>query len=301
MSTYKKSGVDVEKAEGLVTDLRKRFSGLGGYAGMFDLGDKKLAATCDGVGTKIRLAVEFGMHEVVGEDLVAMSVNDLIAGGAKPLFFLDYFSCGKLDKEIFNRVMAGIEAGLKKCDCRLIGGETAEMPDMYREGDYDLAGFACGLVLKEFDKDKIKKGDLIAGISSNGIHSNGFSLVRKVFDKPDLAKYIDIIMTPTRIYFEFSGSGKTEEITVSKIKNMAHVTGGGIKRALKRLLPDGLNADFLPYDTPEIFRLIASMGVDKEEMENVFNMGYGMMFAIDEHDKDIVLNRLDARIIGHVV
>jgi phosphoribosylformylglycinamidine cyclo-ligase len=239
MSTYKKSGVDVEKAEGLVKDLKARFPHIGSYAGAFQAGDQKLAATCDGVGTKIMLAIESDRHEVVGVDLVAMSINDLIAGGAKPLIFLDYFACGKLNKDIFNRVMAGIEEGMKKSGCMLLGGETAEMPGMYKDDDYDLAGFACGSVIKEFNNSCVNKDDVIIGLASNGIHSNGFSLVRKVFSSDDLKKYVDLIMQPTEIYSVLLNTEEARDLMMTSIKSLAHVTGGGINRALKRLLPEG--------------------------------------------------------------
>ena len=208
MDKYKKSGVDVEKAEGLAGKLRDKFPGLGGYAGIYRAGDGSvLAATCDGVGTKIRLAIDLDMHEVVGEDLVAMSINDLIAGGAKPLFFLDYFSCGILREDIFMRVMSGIESGLKKSECILLGGETAEMPGMYSDNDYDLAGFAVGSVHMQLNRDAVSKGDVIVGLPSSGIHSNGFSLVRSIFSDEEIRRYRDLIMKPTVIYSKLISSG----------------------------------------------------------------------------------------------
>ncbi len=300
MNIYKKSGVDVEKAESLVSDLKKRFPAIGDYAGVFPLGNYKLAATCDGVGTKINLAIEFGKHEVVGEDLVAMSVNDLIAGGAQPLFFLDYFSCSKLDKDIFNNVLKGIENGLKKANCLLIGGETAEMPGMYKDSDYDLAGFACGVILKEFKKEQIKKGDLIVALNSNGIHSNGFSLVRKIFNKNELEKYKDLILKPTEIYSVFVNSENGKRLLISSVKSMAHVTGGGINRALRRLLPVGLKGKISPHTLPEIFDIIEKKGVSRVEMENVFNMGWGMILVIEEKEAEVVLNTIGGKVIGQV-
>ncbi|MFH1416196.1 MAG: phosphoribosylformylglycinamidine cyclo-ligase [Elusimicrobiota bacterium] len=300
MNEYKKSGVDVEKAENLVKGLSVKFPSIGGYAGVFPVGNNKMAATCDGVGTKIRLAVEFDRHETVGEDLVAMSINDLIAGGAQPLFFLDYFSCGRLDEEIFNRVLKGIENGLSKCDCALIGGETAEMPDMYKDGDYDLAGFACGLVRKEFNKNTIKTGDLVIGVESNGIHSNGFSLVRKLFSKEDLSEHIDTIMRPTRIYSEFIFSETGEPLLMDMIKSMAHVTGGGIERALKRLLPDGIGIDMADFEIPEIYKLIEKRGMTVEEMKKVFNVGWGMLLVISPEDEEKLLSIVSGSRIGKV-
>jgi phosphoribosylformylglycinamidine cyclo-ligase len=300
MDKYKESGVNIEKAEKIVIDLKSKFPAIGGYAGVFPLGDHKLAATCDGVGTKIKIALELGIHDVIGEDLVAMSVNDLIAQGARPLFFLDYYACGRLNENIFNEVMKGIENGMNAAGCMLIGGETAEMPGMYNDDDYDLAGFACGIVEKEFKKDDIKAGDLIIGLSSTGIHSNGFSLVRKLFSNDELRQYKDIIMKPTRIYSEFFKSDENKSILAGSIKNMAHVTGGGINRALKRLLPDGLTAQMNSFELPEIFSIIEQKGVTVKEMEGIFNMGWGMLIGADKSEKERILDSLGGTVVGEV-
>jgi phosphoribosylformylglycinamidine cyclo-ligase len=300
VGTYKESGVDVEKAEGLVDGLKKKFPQIGGYAGVYPLGDKKIAATCDGVGTKIRLAIDLDKHEVVGVDLVAMSVNDLIAGGVKPLFFLDYFSCGKLDKTIFERVLSGIEEGINKAGCILLGGEIAEMPDMYKDNDYDLAGFACGEVLRELKKETVKKNDVIIGLKSNGIHSNGFSLVRKIFTKKELEEYQDMIMRPTEIYSVLINSEKVRNLIGTKIKSMAHVTGGGTVRALKRLLPEGLKGEIFEYEIPNIFKIMNNKGVSLQELNGVFNMGWGMLLTADEKDVEEILKDLDGYVIGRV-
>lgn len=301
MTTYKKTGVDVDKAESLVRGLKEKFPSLGGYAGVFPFGEHKLAATCDGVGTKIKLAVEFDMHEVVGEDLVAMSINDLIAGGAQPLFFLDYFSCGKLNEDVFNRIMTGIESGIKKAGCILLGGETAEMPDMYGEKDYDLAGFACGVIIKEFRKEEIRKGDIIIGLNSSGIHSNGFSLVRNIFNEDELEKYKDLILKPTEIYSNFTATDEGRKLMASYIKSMAHVTGGGINRAMKRLLGEGVGGEIFPFESQGVFKIIQEKGVDKNEMENVFNMGLGMVLVTEEKDKEKVLSTVGGSVVGKVV
>jgi phosphoribosylformylglycinamidine cyclo-ligase len=292
MDLYAKSGVDVGKAENLVDRLKEKFPSIGGYAGIFPLGKHKLAATCDGVGTKIKLAIQFDRHEAVGIDLVAMSVNDLIAGGAKPLFFLDYFSSGKLQPEIFNRVIKGIKRGIDQAGCILLGGEIAEMPGMYKNGDYDLAGFACGVIEREFKKKTIKKGDLIIGLRSNGIHSNGFSLVRKAFNTKDLEEYKNLILRPTKIYSGIIG--------IKSAKNLAHVTGGGIVRALKRLLPEEKKAEIFRYNPPKIFKLIEGKGIDRSQMENVFNMGWGMIMAVEEKNGDKAIQETGGRIIGAV-
>ncbi|MBN2406575.1 MAG: phosphoribosylformylglycinamidine cyclo-ligase [Elusimicrobia bacterium] len=298
MKDYKSSGVDVEKAEGLVRELKKKFPAIGSYSGVYPLGSTKLAATCDGVGTKIRLAIDYDRHEVVGEDLVAMSINDLFAGGAKPLFFLDYFSCGRLDETVFRRILKGIEDGLEKAGCMLLGGETAEMPDMYKDGEYDLAGFACGTVIRDLDKQEVKKGDVIIGLDSNGIHSNGFSLVRKVLGRGDIEKHIDLIMKPTRIYSEVTRGG---EALLKKVKSMAHVTGGGVKRALSRLLPEGLGGRVDRLNEPDIFGIIRSKGVSEQELRSVFNMGCGMMLAAAPDDADDILSVTGGSVVGEVV
>jgi phosphoribosylformylglycinamidine cyclo-ligase len=278
MNLYKKSGVDIGMAEDMVAALKKRFPSIGGYAGVFPLAKHKLAATCDGVGTKIKLAVRFDMHEVAGQDLVAMSVNDLIAAGARPLFFLDYFSCGKLEKRIFFRVLKGIEEGINLAGCTLLGGEIAEMPGMYKKGDYDLAGFACGIIENNFDKHMVKKGDVLIGLKSSGIHSNGFSLLRKIFSDAELEQYRDLIMKPTKIY--------SQALSVKGAKNMAHVTGGGMKRALTRLLPKTRGAELFKYNLPKIFKIIQRKEVTRDEMSGVFNMGWGMIIAAREKDAD---------------
>lgn len=296
MITYKKSGVDIKKAEKIVGNLMHEFPEIGGFAGIFQLGKYKLAATCDGVGTKIKLAIEFDKHEVVGEDLVAMSVNDLIAQRAKPLFFLDYFSCAKLKTYIFQQVLKGIKRGLKKANCKLLGGEIAEMPGMYQGNDYDLAGFSCGILLKQFKKEKIKKGDLIVGLKSNGVHSNGFSLIRKIFDKKELKKYRDLILKPTKIYSLFIHHPSL----FSSIKSMAHITGGGLERAVKRLLPAGGKAEIVSPILSGIFKVIHEKGVSLKEMNGTFNMGWGMLLITGERETEKVLKITKGKIIGRV-
>ncbi|MBA7705665.1 Phosphoribosylformylglycinamidine cyclo-ligase [subsurface metagenome] len=228
-------------------------------------------------------------------------MNDLIAGGAKPLFFLDYFSCGKLNEEVFGRVMKGIGRGLKKADCVLIGGETAEMPDMYKAGDYDLAGFACGIIIKEFKKENVKKGDWIIGLKSNGIHSNGFSLVRKIFSKIELKKYKDLILKQTKIYSIFVNSYARKRLYTSSIKSMAHVTGGGIDRAIKRLLPGGMKGEIFPYALPEIFDIIERKDIKRKEMNKIFNMGWGMLLVVEEKHKRKILKEFGGSVIGRVI
>jgi len=296
---YKESGVDVENAESLVGLLKKKFPALGGYAGEYELEGLKLAAACDGVGTKIKLASMLDMHEVAGEDLVGMNVNDIIASGAKPLFFLDYFSTGRLEKKIFLRILSGIESGLKKADCSLLGGETAEMPGMYEKGEYDLAGFCVGIKQQEYNKRSVKSGDVILALKSSGIHSNGFSLVRKALSLKEIKKYKSMIMIPTRIYSELIPSTANEE-ALAKIKSMAHVTGGGINRAIKRLLPEGKDARIHVSDPPEIFKIISLKNISMDEMRSVFNMGWGMIFVVSPEDETFVARKLDAERFGLV-
>ncbi len=293
MITYKKSGVDVAKAEKIVGNIRKIFPHIGGYAGEFRFGGKILAATCDGVGTKLKLAIEFDAPEVVGEDLVAMSVNDLIAQKARPLFFLDYFACGKLDEKLFNRVFLGIKRGLKKAKCLLLGGEIAEMPGIYAKKNYDLAGFAVGEKIPS-PSQKIREGDYIVAIKSNGVHSNGFSLIRKIFTESELRKNKSLFLKPTRIYSELPENPQIYKLA----KKIAHVTGGGLERALSRLLPKDLSAEIFPFEVPRVFRLIASKKVAKNELPRVFNMGWGMILATDEKKLPKILKMTRGKVIG---
>jgi phosphoribosylformylglycinamidine cyclo-ligase len=224
-----------------------------------------------------------------------MSVNDLIAQGCRPLFFLDYFACGLLEEKVFNRVLKGIKKGLRKADCCLIGGEIAEMPGIYRRHDYDLAGFACGILVKQ-ERRKIKQGDYIVGLKSNGVHSNGFSLIRKIFTKKEIKKYKDLFLKPTRIYSEFLKHPRIFNLA----KGLAHVTGGGIKRALNRLLPQNLDAEILPFKISSVFQIIAKKGIDRNEMLEVFNMGWGMLLVADEKDIERIQEKTGGEIIGIV-
>ncbi len=293
MGLYKKSGVDVEKAESLVEKLKEKYPSIGGYAGVYEIDGVGLAATCDGVGTKIKLAVSAGKHRGIGIDLVAMSVNDLIAGGARPLFFLDYFACGKLREDIFSQVMEGIREATEKAGCLLLGGETAEMPGMYGGEDYDLAGFAVGKVEQPFDVKKVESGDKILGWSSSGVHSNGFSLIRDVFSDKELKEHSDMLLSPTVIYDNLINPR-------FELKNLAHVTGGGMERALKRLLGKK-KAEIFDYDIPEIFRIIEKKGVSLEEMKKVFNCGWGMIAVAEPDNAESIARSADAEVIGRVL
>ena len=304
--TYKDSGVDVAQAARVVRSMapiagKTRRSGLmagiGGFAGLFDLGSTRqrhpvLVSSTDGVGTKLKVAFMMNRHRTVGVDLVAMSVNDVITQGAEPLFFLDYFSTGKLRPKILLDVIRGIADGCRMAGCALMGGETAEMPSFYEEGEYDLAGFCVGVVDKNDlpDPTSVSIGDMIVALPSSGLHSNGYSLARKVLldhaglnlrsKVAGLGRSLgDELLTPTRIYASLFKNLRMRH----KIKGMAHITGGGIVENLPRILPPGRRA-FLRRSTwsvPPIFELIARLGqVSQAEMDRTFNNGIGMVLIV---------------------
>jgi len=275
--------------------------GIGGFGALFEISQKYrnpvLVSGTDGVGTKLKLAFELGAHDTVGIDLVAMSVNDILVQGAEPLFFLDYFACGKLDVATATRVVKGIAAGCEQAGCALIGGETAEMPGMYPDGEYDLAGFAVGAVEKEniITGKAIAAGDAVLGLASSGAHSNGYSLIRKILDhnKIDLlgnaAVNLDgrplanIIMAPTRIYVK-PLLALMRAITV---KGMAHITGGGLVENIPRILPDDLTAALQKksWPRPPLFDWLQQQGnISDSEMHRVFNCGIGMAVVVAEAD-----------------
>ena len=276
-------------------------NGLGSFAGMVELpeGYKKpvLVSGTDGVGTKLDIACKKRKFDTVGIDCVAMCVNDILCHGAKPLFFLDYIACGKLEAEVSSDLVKGVAEGCIKSQCSLIGGETAEMPGMYKEGDYDIAGFAVGIV----DKDKIingkdiKSGDKLIGIASSGVHSNGYSLIRKVFknlDEDFNGKAIwEELLTPTKIYVK----PVLSLLEKFNIKGMAHVTGGGFYENLPRMLSkEGLSIviNKNSYEIPEIFKKLMELGVQEEEMYNTFNMGIGFVLCVEEDEVEEVLKEL---------
>ncbi|PWX63711.1 phosphoribosylformylglycinamidine cyclo-ligase, partial [Clostridium perfringens] len=293
MLTYKEAGVNIEegyRSVKLIKEYAKKtmseyvLNGLGSFAGMVELpeGYKKpvLVSGTDGVGTKLDIACKKRKFDTVGIDCVAMCVNDILCHGAKPLFFLDYIACGKLEAEVSSDLVKGVAEGCIESQCSLIGGETAEMPGMYKEGDYDIAGFAVGIV----DKDKIingkdiKSGDKLIGIASSGVHSNGYSLIRKVFknlDEDFNGKAIwEELLTPTKIYVK----PVLSLLEKFNIKGMAHVTGGGFYENLPRMLSkEGLSIviNKNSYEIPEIFKKLMELGVKEEEMYNTFNMGIG--------------------------
>ena len=330
--SYKDAGVDISLANQIVKEIKPLISktstpgvlgDIGGFGGLFSLTGQKykepvLVSSTDGVGTKLKIAFALNKHDTVGIDLVAMSVNDIIVCGAKPLFFLDYISIGKLSKKVVVELIKGITEGCKMADCALLGGETAEMPGFYPEGEYDLAGFAVGIVEKSkiIDGREIKEGDSVIGIASNGLHSNGFSLVRKVLFESNKYKIEDKVSSfeeylgeellgPTRIYV----SPVLHLLEKYKILGIAHITGGGLIENVPRILPERLsveiNSDSWPK--PSIFAFIQKEGeISDEEMYRTFNMGIGMVLIVPQNDASKVINELkmiryDSYIIGKVI
>ena len=293
--SYRDAGVDIDAGDALVEAIKpfaKRtmrpevLAGLGGFGALCAIPQKYkepiLVSGTDGVGTKLKLAFLLGRHGTVGIDLVAMSVNDVLVQGAEPLFFLDYFACGKLDKAVATNVIRGIAKGCEEAGCALIGGETAEMPGMYPEGEYDLAGFCVGVVEKDkiINGSDIKPGDVLLGLASSGAHSNGYSLIRRILgeDKPnsDLA---DSLMEPTRIYVK----PVLKLMAAVKVKGLAHITGGGLVGNVPRMLPQGMRAVLRKkmWPRPELFNLLQKNGnVAEDEMHRVFNCGIGMVIAV---------------------
>lgn len=305
--SYRDAGVDIDAGDSLVEKIKpfaKRtmrpevLGDLGGFGALVEISKKYrqpvLVSGTDGVGTKLKLAFEWDQHETVGIDLVAMSVNDILVQGAEPLFFLDYFACGKLDVERAAAVIKGIASGCEQSGCALIGGETAEMPGMYPDGEYDLAGFAVGVVEKEqvINGRSIAAGDIVLGLASNGIHSNGYSLVRKIIERarPELdAPFTDgqtlrqAIIAPTRLYVK-PILAALKQFT---IKGMAHITGGGISENVPRILPDNTVAaiDTQSWPLPKLFQWLQQAGqVDSQEMYRTFNCGIGMVLVVNAAD-----------------
>lgn len=317
--SYSDSGVNIDAGNRLVDDIKPEISAtdrlgvmanIGGFGGLFDLKacnyqDPILVAATDGVGTKLKIAIETNNLEAIGQDLVAMCVNDLVVQGAEPLFFLDYYACSKLDNNQAKIVIKSIADACKKSGCALIGGETAEMPGMYQKNDFDLAGFAVGAVERERvlpQKDKIIDGDVIVSLPSSGIHSNGFSLVRKIMQQHKLSyneisefdntkTYGEAFLTPTKLYIKPC----LELHKKSLVKAFCHITGGGLIENIPRILPNnmGFNIDYDNIELPSIFRWLESKSrLKKEELYRVFNCGIGMVFVTNENSisniKDII-------------
>ena len=315
--SYRDAGVDIDKGNSFVDKIKpfvkdtfnsNVVGGIGSFAGAFRMpaGYKKpvLLGATDGVGTKLKLAIDAKKYDTVGIDLVAMCVNDLICNFGEPLFFLDYYATAKLEVDAASDVVKGIAAGCKEAECALIGGETAEMPGMYKEGDFDLAGFAVGIAEEDELAPEVKNGDILLALSSSGIHSNGYSLVRKLFfDKLNMSfddeiegqKLIDILLTPTRIYVKDFKKFKP------LINGLAHITGGGIVENLPRVLPDNLGAVVYKdkIKTLPVFEFMSKY-VEEDEMYRTFNMGVGMIFVVDEKNVDEIVNNSDAYVIGQI-
>lgn len=330
---YKNAGVDIEAGYRSVELMKKHvketmrpevLGGLGGFSGAFSMSAFKnmekptLVSGTDGVGTKLKLAFLMDKHDTVGIDCVAMCVNDIACAGGEPLFFLDYIACGKNFPEKIAEIVSGVAEGCKQAGAALIGGETAEMPGFYPEDEYDLAGFAVGVVDEKdlITGSELKSNEVLIGMESSGVHSNGFSLVRKVFDvsKESLNTYYEelgktlgeALIVPTKIYVKALKSVKESGVL---IKACSHITGGGFYENIPRMLPDGICAvvDKNSYEVPAIFKLLAKKGdITEEIMYNTYNMGIGMILAVDEKDVETTMEAIRKagevpHIIGHTV
>lgn len=312
---YEDSGVSISTGDAwvnVIKDLLKErpksenlLGTVGGFVGLYNIGGGQcIASCCDGVGTKLEFAKETGSYRQLGQDLVAMNVNDLVTIGARPLFFLDYIACGKLNINVLKEIVKGV---LDACDeslCALLGGETAEMPGVYSQDGFDLAGFSVGLVDQDkiIDGKKIKNDNIIIGLRSSGAHSNGYSLIRTALGKDGLNVNLntkpqnwnetigEAVMHPTKLYVKAA----SEAIKTGKINGMAHITGGGMYSNIIRILPEELDADinFNSWDRPKIFDLIQSAGIDEDEMRKVFNLGIGYIFILERKDFDEVSEAL---------
>lgn len=328
--SYKDSGVDVERGYEAVRLMKEHVKStytegvlgdIGSFGGFFQMPkgmkDPVLVAGTDGVGTKLKYAIVSDRHDTIGIDAVAMCVNDIVCQGAKPLFFLDYFATGALSPEKVAKVVSGVAEGCRQSGAALIGGETAEMPGFYPCGDYDIAGFAVGVVDKKkiINGSKIKSGDVLIGIKSSGIHSNGYSLVRKLFgeDMTELEKYdeelgakpIDVLLTPTKIYVK-SILALIEKV---KVKGIAHITGGGFIENIPRIFPEGIGCRInkKSYEVPAIFKVLQKRAkITDEQIYNTFNMGIGMVVCVAKKDAEATISQLestgeDCVIIGKTV
>ncbi|MCL2838017.1 MAG: phosphoribosylformylglycinamidine cyclo-ligase [Oscillospiraceae bacterium] len=335
-SAYKAAGVDVEAGYRAVELMKSHvartvtsgvLSGIGGFGGLFELPSgydtPVLVSGTDGVGTKLKLAFILNKHDTVGQDCVAMCVNDIICSGAKPLFFLDYIACGKNEPERIADIVKGIADGCVLAGCALVGGETAEMPGFYPADEYDMAGFSVGIVEKSriVDNSTVSAGDVLIALPSSGVHSNGFSLIRKVFNigedneknserlaiySEELSSTIgEALLTPTRIYVK----PMLELLKKVNVKAISHITGGGFYENIPRMLPKGVRAkiDAASFTVPPIFNIIAASGkISERDMYNTFNMGLGMMFAVAKGDADLAVATLAATgetayVVGEVV
>ncbi|HSC26532.1 MAG TPA: phosphoribosylformylglycinamidine cyclo-ligase [Vicinamibacterales bacterium] len=327
--TYRDAGVDIDAGEELVDRIKPRvarthrpevLAGVGGFGAMIELPEGRwrrpvLVAGTDGVGTKLRLAIDTGLHDGVGQDLVAMCANDVVVQGAEPLFFLDYYATGRLSVEVAERVIAGIAEGCLQAGCALVGGETAEMPGMYAEGDYDLAGFCVGVVEREriIDGSRTRAGDVVLGLASSGPHSNGFSLIRRLIAETksngktlvDGARLFDLLMAPTRIYVK----SLLRLAAAIDVHALAHITGGGLSDNIPRVLPEGLGVriDSGAWQRDPVWDWIQKSGrITDVEMHRTFNCGIGMVAVLPRSESDAAMEFLRvagerATIIGEVV
>ncbi|QCX33101.1 phosphoribosylformylglycinamidine cyclo-ligase [Caloramator sp. E03] len=321
MITYEQSGVNIKEGYRAVSYYKEYaentfipgvINNIGSFAGMFELKGYKnpvLVSGTDGVGTKLDIAFRMRKYDTVGIDCVAMCVNDILCHGAAPLFFLDYIACGKLDANVAAEIVKGVSKGCIEAGCALIGGETAEMPGFYRDGEYDIAGFAVGVVEKDkiIDGRNIKDGDVLIGIESSGIHSNGYSLVRKLITDLEMdfngQKIGEVLLTPTKIYVK----NVLKLLKNFEIKGMAHITGGGFIENIPRMFKDDFTAviEKSRIKVHDIFKYIMSLGVDEMHMYNTFNMGVGFVLCVDKrYEEDIIayLKKMgeNAYTIGHV-
>lgn len=319
--TYKTAGVDIDKANALVKDY-KRFSdstkikgvlsGIGSFGGLFKPDIKRfkdpiLVSSTDGVGTKLKIAFLADKHDTVGIDLVAMSANDILCSGATGLFFLDYISTGKIKSSVLRDIVKGIATGCREAGYALVGGETAEMPGMYKDGEYDLAGFGVGIIDRNdvIYGRAIKTGDIVIGLESSGLHSNGFSLVRKVFNSKDLKKHAAELLKPTRLYSKSILALKTK----INIKGIANITGGAFYDKIPRIIPKGMAIEIDKYSwkVPAIFLLVQKRGnIEDREMYRTLNMGIGMVVVVSKSDVDksiriLKQNGVRSNVIGRVV
>lgn len=318
-NTYKSAGVDKEEGYKTVDKIKKAVSethnanvlnGIGSFGAFYQIGGYKnpvLVSGTDGVGTKLKIAIDTKKFDTIGIDCFAMCANDILCHGAKPLFFLDYLACGKLDSDVAAEIVLGITKACKDNECALIGGETAEMPGMYKPGDYDVAGFCVGIVEKEdiIDGSKISKGQKVIALPSSGFHSNGFSLVRKIF--PDFNEEFEgkplyeTLLIPTKLYYQ----DIFKLINEIDVKGIAHITGGGIIENVPRIIPDGVGAsiDTSKIGIPNIMLECEKRGkIDRMEMFGTFNMGVGMTVVVDDKDVDRVLSLVkDAYEIGEII
>ncbi|WP_442597737.1 phosphoribosylformylglycinamidine cyclo-ligase [Neobacillus sp. D3-1R] len=316
-NAYKQAGVDIEAGYEAVNRMKKHvkrtvrpevMGGLGGFGGMFDLSacglkEPVLVSGTDGVGTKLKLAFEMDRHDTVGIDLVAMCVNDIVVQGAEPLYFLDYIACGKAEPAKIESIVKGISEGCVQAGCSLIGGETAEMPGMYQDGEYDLAGYVTGACEKSklITGNEIKAGNVLIGLASSGVHSNGYSLVRKIIETNQLsltdfseelsAPLGDVLLTPTKIYVK----SILHLLKTFKMNGMAHITGGGFIENIPRMLPEGLGVEMKEGSWPilPIFQYLQEKGqLDRMEMYNIFNMGIGFVLAVDAELAEPIMTAL---------